>query len=145
MVINFYWICSTMTVYIICCVPAQIVFWEKSFSWDIGPNAHSQADYRIFKSSVSPKQIDEAASFLACWYKCTKIKSWLKFFYLDMFKNACCQSSLWTLKLMVSEEWADSINWFFPCWYKFIQIKRCLKMFGLAWSNMDVVSLVTRL
>ena len=129
MIINFHWICSIMTVYILCCVPAQIVFWEKSCSWDIDPNPCSQADCRIFKSSVSPKQIDEAASFFACWYKCTKIKNWLKFFWLDMFQNGCCQYGLWTLKGTVSEEWTDWINWFFPCCYKFIQIKRCLRIF----------------
>ena len=28
-VINFYWICSIMKIYIICCVPAQIPNWEK--------------------------------------------------------------------------------------------------------------------
>ena len=36
LVIYFYWICSIMKICIIYCVPAQILYREKSFSWDIG-------------------------------------------------------------------------------------------------------------
>ena len=36
LVINFHWICSIMRVCIICCVPAQILYWKKSFSWYVG-------------------------------------------------------------------------------------------------------------
>ena len=51
----------------ICCVPAQIL-WEKSCSWDRGQIPLSQSDCRIPKLTISPEQIDEAASFLSCWY-----------------------------------------------------------------------------
>ena len=101
LVINFLWICSIMKIYIICCVPAQILYWEKSCSWDIGQNHLSQSDCRIFESTISPEQIDETASFFACCYKFTKIESSLKIFWLGMVKNGCGQSGPWTLKLTV--------------------------------------------
>ena len=49
-----------MKIFIICCVP------EKSYSLDIDQNALSQSESGIFKSTLSPDQIDEIASFLAC-------------------------------------------------------------------------------
>ena len=52
-----------MKIYIICCVAAQILYWEKFCSWDMGQNALSQSHCRIFKSIISPEQIDETASF----------------------------------------------------------------------------------
>ena len=92
LVINFPWICSIMKIYIICCVPVQTFYWEKCCSWDIGQNALSCSDCRISKSSISPEQIDETASYCACWYKFRKIKSWLKIFWWGMVKNECGQS-----------------------------------------------------
>ena len=114
---------------IICCVPAQILYLEKSCSWHISQNALSQWDSRIFKWTMCPERSNDTASFFGCWYKFMKIKSWLKIVWLGMFKNGCDQSGLWTLKLIVSEEWIDEINRFFACWYKFIRIKSCLKIF----------------
>ena len=58
----------------------KFYIWEKSCSWDIGQKALSQSDCRILRSIIYPKQIDETASFLVCWYKFTKIKSYWKFF-----------------------------------------------------------------
>ena len=104
LVINFPWFCSIIKIYIICCVPVQIFCWEKCCYWGIGQNALSHSDCGIFKWSVSPEQINEAASFCACSYKLTKIKSWWKSFWWGMVKNNCCQSGLWTLKLTVSQE-----------------------------------------
>ena len=97
LVINFQWICSIMKVFIICCVPQEMLYLGKMLFLGYRPNALSQSDCRIFKSTVSPEQIVETASFLACWYKFTKIKSWLKFFWLGMIKNGYGQSGLWTL------------------------------------------------
>ena len=37
LVFNFYWICSVMKVYIICCVPGQIPYLGKSLSLRYGP------------------------------------------------------------------------------------------------------------
>ena len=118
MVVNIYWICSIVKIYIICCVSTQILYWVKSCSWGIGQNPLSQSDYRIFKT-IFPEQIDETGSFF----------SWLKVFWFGMVKNYCGQSGLWTLKLTVSEEWTDGTNWFFACWHKFMQINRWLKIF----------------
>ena len=42
-IISFYW-----KSYIICCVPAQIPYRKNSGSWDMGQNALSQSDFRIF-------------------------------------------------------------------------------------------------
>ena len=80
LVINCHWICSIMKIYISCCVLAQILYWERSCSWDKGQNALSHSDWRIFKSTISAEQVDEIASFFVCWYKLTKIKSWSKIF-----------------------------------------------------------------
>ena len=111
MVINLPWICSIMKIYVyeninlwkfICGVLVQI--WEKCCSWGIGQNPVSHSDRRIFKSSISP------ASFLACWYKFTKIKSYLKSFWWGMVKNECVRSGHWTLKLTVSEEITDGTD-----------------------------------
>ena len=55
----FYWL-------IFCTNP---IFCEESCSWDRGQNTLSQSDCKIFKSSISPKQVNETASFFACWYK----------------------------------------------------------------------------
>ena len=41
--------------------------WKKPFFWDIGQNALSQSDCRVFKSTISLEQIDQTASFFACW------------------------------------------------------------------------------
>ena len=51
LVFNFYWICSIMKTYIICCVLAQIPYfcsWENFCSWDMGQNVLSLTDCRIF-------------------------------------------------------------------------------------------------
>ena len=46
LVINFYWICSIMKIYIFCCAPAQIPYLGKFCSWDMGQNVLSQSDCR---------------------------------------------------------------------------------------------------
>ena len=87
-----------MKVYIICCVPAQILYWQKSCSWDIGQNTISQSDCRI-----SPDQGNEIASFLPVDTNLQKLKVDWKF-----FGRACSKmgvSGLWTLKLTLSQEW----------------------------------------
>ena len=112
-----------------------VVFLQKSYisekpcSWDIGQNALSQSDCRIFKSIIFPEEINETASFLACWYKFTKIKSWSNIFCLVVVKNGDGQSGLWTLKLTVSQEWTDGIN---------CELKTDWKFMRLAWSKMGV-------
>ena len=66
LIINFHCIYFILKIFI-CCVRAQI-YLGKSCSWDIGQNPLSQSDCRISKWTISPEQIDETVSFLACWY-----------------------------------------------------------------------------
>ena len=51
-----------MKIYIICCVPAHILYWEISCYWNTNQNALSQSGCTIFESSISPEQSDEVAS-----------------------------------------------------------------------------------
>ena len=64
---NFQWICSITEIFITCCAHAQIYYLGKICPWDIGQNALSQSDYRIFKWTISPGQIGETALLLASW------------------------------------------------------------------------------
>ena len=65
---------------------------------------------QIAKLSISPEQIYETASFFACWYKFTNIKSWLESPWWGMVKNECGQSGLWNLKLIVAQERTDGTH-----------------------------------
>ena len=68
-VANFYWTCSIMKIYIICCVPEQIPYLGKFWFLRYGPKCSQPI--RIFWSTISPEQINEMAWFFACWYKFT--------------------------------------------------------------------------
>ena len=127
-VVNIHWIYSIMKIYIISFVHAQFQF--------------SQSDCKIFKSAISPEQMDETVSYFECWCKFSKIKSWSIFLWLVMIKNECGQSGLWTLILTLSQEGTDGrINSFFACWYKLTQIKKWLKILRWAQSKMGVANL----
>ena len=78
-----------------------------------GPKSLWQSDCSIFKWMKSPEQINDIASFFACWYQFKKIKFSLITFLLRMAKNGCGQSGYKPLKLNVSREWAVERNWFF--------------------------------
>ena len=71
LVINFYWICSIMKIYITWCVPAQIPYLRNCYSWDSGQNVLSQSDCRIFQSTISVEQISKITWIFAGWYKFT--------------------------------------------------------------------------
>ena len=126
----------------ICCVLNKSYIREKFCSWDLGRNALNQSDCRIFKSIISPEQINETASFLACWYKFTKLKSWVKIFWFGMVKNGYDQSVLWTLKFTVSQEWTEGINWFLHVGTNSCKLKGDWKVLRLAWSKIGVASQV---
>ena len=79
------WICSITKIYIVWCVPVQMLCLEKCYFWDMVQNAPSQCNCKIFKSTVSQGQIDVTDSFFACYYKFMKIKSWLKIYWSGMF------------------------------------------------------------
>ena len=52
LVINFYRICSIMNIYIVCCVPAQVLYLGIFFSWNMSQNILSPSDCRIFQSTI---------------------------------------------------------------------------------------------
>ena len=106
-------ICSKMKIYIIYFVPAQILYWEKSCSLNMGLNPLCRSDCRTFHQFVSTKQIDETTSFFAYSYKFSKIKRWLKIFWLCMVKNGCGQCVLWTLILTVFVPACKKISLFY--------------------------------
>ena len=107
--------------------------WEKSCSWNIGQNTLSQSDCRIFKSSISSKQINEIVSFLACWYKFKKIKVDWKFFGCAWSKMVLTNlvSGLWNWLYLKNEQM--DLTDFFACWYRFTKIKSWTKIY---WVNM---------
>ena len=51
-VISFFWIWFVINVNIICYIPAQILYLEKSTYWGIGQNALGQSEFRSFKSTT---------------------------------------------------------------------------------------------
>ena len=83
---------------------------EKSGSWDMGENALSQSDCRIFKANIFLEPNDEKAWFVACSYRFMEYKSWLKNNGLGMGKNGGGQCGLRTLKLAVFQEGINGIN-----------------------------------
>ena len=116
LIINFFWIWSIKKVHIICCILALIPYLGKTGSWDMGQNALSQSDCRIFKLTISPEHGDEKAWFFVCWYRLMEIKSWLKNIDVGMVKNGCDHSGSRTLKFGVSQKGIFGINWFLVCW-----------------------------
>ena len=105
------WICSITKIYIVWCVPVQMLCLEKCYFWDMVQNAPSQCNCKIFKSTVSQEQIDVTDSFFACYYKFMKIKSWLKIYWSGMF--TC--SLFW-----ISVTWlisSKTLNRFISIWH----------------------------
>ena len=94
---------------------------------------------------ISQEQIDETASFFACWNKFTKIKSSSTIFCFGMVENECGQSGHGTLKLAVSQEWTGGINWYLHSSTNSCKIKGDWKFLGWSYSKMGVASLVTGL
>ena len=123
--------CFIVKIHIIYCVPVQIFCFVNFFFRNVSQNSLNHSDCRIFKSRISPEQIDEIASFLyvdtdsqdtisqertdgtnwffTCWYNFTQkwVWSWSK---MSMVRNGCGQSGDGTLKLTVFEEWTDGVD-----------------------------------
>ena len=89
----------------------------------IDQNALSQPDCRIFKSTIFPEQIDETASFFACWHK---LKVDRRFFGWAWSKT-------------------DGIDWFLHAGTYSRKLKVDGKFLGWASWKLDVASLVTGL
>ena len=81
--------------YIVCCVPAQILYWEKSCSLDIKPECSHPIRLQDFEIT---------------YFSRAKQNSLMFCFVIQILKNWRGQSGLWTLKLTVSEEWTDGIT-----------------------------------
>ena len=74
LVINLYWICSIMKIYIICCFPAQISYLGEFLFLKYRPACSQTIIAGFFNQPYL--QISVIAWFFACWYKFTSIKSW---------------------------------------------------------------------
>ena len=122
-VINIYWICSIMKIYIICCVPVQIPYLGKFWFLRYGPKCFQPVRLQDFLIYHISRTNQRNAWFCRCWYKFTKIKSWSKFFWMGMARKGCGQSGHRILKLAVSQKWINWMNWFFAWWCKFRKAK----------------------
>ena len=127
MVNNIHWNCSIMKIYIICCVPAQILCLGKILFLRYKPKWSQPVRFQDFLNQHFSRT-NQWNSIILCML--------IQIFWLDMVKYGGDQPGPWTLKLTVSPEWTDGITWFFAWWHKFIQIKRW------AWSKMGLVRLI---
>ena len=142
MAINFHRICSVMKIYIICCVLAQILCWEKSCFWDTGQNALSQSDCRIFKSIISPEQVDEIAWFLHVDANSQKLKASWKYFGWAGSEMGVGNLVSGLYKFTVPREWTDGRTDFLHAGTNSCKLKGDWEFLGWAWSKMCVSSLV---
>ena len=85
----------------------------------MGQNAFSQLDCRIFKSTISPEQIDQITWFFIYWYKFMKIKTFNQIFLGGYGEKWFDQFGHVTQKCTVSQKLTDGINSIFTCWYKY--------------------------
>ena len=109
--------------------------WERSGSWDLGQNALSQSDCRIFKSTITLEQNNEKAWFFVCLYKFIEIKGWLENIGVVVVKNGWGHSGLRTQKLAISQEGMNVINWLLMCSLKFRKAKSYFNNFGMMVTN----------
>ena len=140
---SFHWICSTMKMYMICCIPAQTLYLRKILfmkqAKTLPANQIAGFSNQPFLQSKPMKE----PNFLYFDTNFPKLKSWLIFFWLVVVEPICGQSGLWFLKLIVYQEWTDRINWIFASWHKFTQtLKDDWKFLRWSWSKMCVFSLV---
>ena len=77
------------------------VIWGKSGSWDMGQNALSQLDCRIFKWTISLEQNDEIAWFFACWYNIIFSINFAN--WMSVIRNLYDHYGDGTLKFVVSQ------------------------------------------
>ena len=110
LLINFYWICSIMKIYIICCALHKSHIWKIFLSWDMGQIVFSQSDCRIFQLTISPEQINEIAWFLHVDTNSHKLKVDQKFLGWTWSEMGVTSLVHRTLKLTISQEWVDGMN-----------------------------------
>ena len=79
----FHWIYSKIKIYIIRCLPAQVQYFGSIFFQRYRPKCSQATILQDFQINYFPRT-NATASFFACWFKFTKIKSCLKSFWFDM-------------------------------------------------------------
>ena len=119
LVINFYWICSIMKIYIICCVPAQIPYLGKFLFLKYGPKCSQSTRLKDFLISIISRtnQWNNLIFTMSLQILTNSHKSKLdqKICGSAWSRNGCGQFVHRTLKLTVSQEWIDEMNWFVAC------------------------------
>ena len=70
-VINFFWICSIMEIYIICCVPARIPYLIKCLFLWCGPKCSQSIRLQNFLISNISRTSQWNSLIFTCWYKFT--------------------------------------------------------------------------
>ena len=119
MLINFHWICFIMKIFIVCYVPAQILYLGELLFLRYEMLLANPIAWFLNELFLQSKLIKQP--HLACSYKLT-----------CMVKNGYGQYGLWTLKFTLPQEWTDGINRIFACWYKFMQLKFLSKILGFS-------------
>ena len=113
----------------------KIYIWKKSCSQDIGQILTANQTAGFLNQVFFTKKINEISSFLACWYRFTKIKSQSKIYCVSMVKNRCSQFGYGTLKLTLSQK---SFRYFLHACTNSGKLKFDLMVFGWSWSKMAV-------
>ena len=111
LVINFYWICSIMKIYIICCVPGQVSYLGKFLFLRYGPKCSQPiaGGFLIKKLTLSQEWIHGMNWFFACWFEFRKAKSYFTDFWVYSVKNGHGSLLYQILKILyLKNEW---MNW----------------------------------
>ena len=123
-VVNFYWICSIMKIYIIYCVPAQIPYLGKFWFLRYGPKWSQPIRLQDFLiNHISRTDQWNSLFFCMLIQIQKKLKVYQFFFGWAWSKNGSGQSGHGSLILAVSQERIDVMNWFFTCCCKFRKAK----------------------
>ena len=131
-IFNFHWICSIMKIFIICWVPAQILYLGKIWFLRYKPKCPQPIRLQDFQINFF-----------------SRTNQWNSFIFFHVDTNSQKLKVVKNVLVGLVQKWMwliwsldSKIDWFFACWYKFIQMIRWLKIFEWAWSKMGVASLV---
>ena len=139
-VINFYWICSIMNIYIICCAPAQISCLGKFWFLKYGPKCSQPIRLQDFLIiHISRTNHWNSLAF------CMLIQIYINETLIKKILHGCGQKWVWPVWSLDSKIGCISrMKW----WNKLIfcmvvQIQESIKLFwwffGWAWSKMGTV------
>ena len=68
------------------CVSAQMLYLGRILLLTCRSKYSCHSNCRIFKSTISPEQMDETTLFFTSWYNFTQIRRWLNIFGVNMVK-----------------------------------------------------------